>query len=112
MSNTVIKGKDGLQPCTGASVKDIQALYCSIVYDQSEPIKRTYLKLGGIELFTDEEKYIGLQEKHLDMIDYAPTVKYTQGRESVIVDEVHIFTVVSKESIESKYLMPLAGRGA
>ena len=102
------KGKDGMQICKGASEDEIYALYHSIVCEQSKPINRTHLTYGNIELFTDNSNYIGVPVKYLEMIDYPPTVKRTPGRESVIVDEVHVFTVVSKEHTESKFLKQLS----
>ncbi|WP_094607757.1 hypothetical protein SPSIL_008790 [Sporomusa silvacetica DSM 10669] len=105
------KSKDSIQECTGATAAQTYELYCNLVYEKTEQLKRTSLNLGGIELFTDDGKYIGIQAKHLDMIEYAPVVKKARNRESAIVDDVHVFTIVSKESTESKYLRPLTNHG-
>lgn len=101
------KSKEGFQECAGATPEQTYTLYCNLVYEQTEQLKRTSLILGGIELLTDDTDYIGIPVKYLEMLDFPPVIKKAKGRESVIVDDVHVFTRVSKESTESKYLRPL-----
>lgn len=110
----LFKSKDGLQECTGASESQIYDMYASLIGESRRKLTKTWLIFGHIEIFTDDTKYIGLPVKNLEMIDYTPTVEMAPGRQSVIVDDIHVFTVVEGKNIECKYLRPLAdlGKGA
>lgn len=104
----LFKSKEGIRECNGANPRDTCDLYSKLVYeDQAELLKRTTLTYGSIEVFTDERNYFGIPVKYLDMLDYSPTVKHAAGRESVIVDDIHVFTIVKRENTESPYLRPL-----
>lgn len=104
----LFKGKDEIQPCSGATTEEVFQMYCSLVYDQNiEQLERTSLIYDRIELFTDNSQYIGIQTKHLDMIDFMPVIKKSKERESVIVDDVHVFTIVSQDHTKSPYLRAL-----
>lgn len=102
------KSKEGFQECPGPTPEQTYALYCNFAYEPAEQLKRTSLILGGIEIFTDDAEYIGIPAKYLEMIDYQTVVKKAQGRDCIIVDDVHVFTRVTKAGTESKYLRPLA----
>ena len=103
------KGKEGLQECQGSTCQQVYDLYDSLISDQLRDLDDTGLHYNGIKLFSNALRYFGLPEKYFDMIDYPPVVKNAQGRESVIVDDVHIFTVVKPENIKSQYIKPLGG---
>lgn len=104
----LVKSKEGLRERQGASGEEVLDLYNMLVYeDRSELLDRTLLVYRDIELFTDKEKYYGVRALHLNMIDYPPTVKHKFERQSVVVDDVHIFTLVSDESAKSEFLKDL-----
>lgn len=105
----LFKSKEGLQECQGSTGQQVYALYDSLISDPLRDLDDTGLRYNGIKLFTNTMRYFGLLEKHFDMIDYPPVVKNALGRESVIVDDVHIFTVVKPENIKSQYIKPLGG---
>lgn len=105
----LFKNKDGLQKCQGSSGEEVYNLYCNMVNEPLRDLDETGLRYNGIKLFTDQNRYFGVLEKHFDMISYPPTVRNAAGRESVIVDDVHIFSVINKDNIKCKYIKPLGG---
>lgn len=108
----LIKNKGGLEVAKGATAGETLDKYYQMVTSKTmEEIKRTSLILGNsVELFTDEDEYIGVSVNHLDMIEYSPVVKKAPGENHVIVDDIHVFTVVRQESLVSKYLRTLYGK--
>jgi hypothetical protein len=105
----LFKSKEGLQACQGSTGQQVYELYCSMVFEQMRDLDDTGLRYNGIKLFTDTNRYYGVPEKHFEMIDYPPVIRNALGRESVIVDDVHIFTVVKPENIKSQYIKQLGG---
>lgn len=104
----LFKGKEGLKECEGASLNKILELYSELVYrDEAEPLTDTSLTYRDIKLFTDGECYYGLRAQHLEMIDYPPVVNHKIERQSVVVDDCHVFTIVSQDNIKCEYLRDL-----
>lgn len=99
--------KEGINICHGSNADTVHALYLDLVYEQAEQLKETSLTLGALRLFTDGNGYIGVQNKYLEMLDCLPAVKKAAGRNSVIVDDVHVLTPVDSKHTECKYLKVL-----
>ena len=101
------KHKGGLTECVGQSIEDVKQLYISLLTADLEEITRTNLYLGGIELYVHDNEYIGIPRKQIEMIDYQPVIQKTADRAGLVVDKVHIYTPVSKESITNSFIKPL-----
>jgi hypothetical protein len=100
--------KDGLTECEGQKVEDIQNIYLSYINnDYLEEIERTNLYLGGIELYTHNNTYIGILRRQLEMIDYQPVIKTVAGKAKLVVDTVHVFTPVENKMLCNDYLKTL-----
>ena len=105
----LVKSKDGLNKCEGYNAENAYALYSGLVYEQTKDLDQTGLILNGqIMLLSNAHRYYGILTRHLEMINYTPTIRAAYGRESVIVDDVHVFTAVKQENTESKYLKTIA----
>jgi len=101
------KHKDGLTECVGQSLEDVKKLYTDLLTADLEEITRTNLYLGGIELYVHDSQYIGIPRRQIEMLDYQPVIQKAVDRTSVVVDKVHIYTPVSKESIINSFIKPL-----
>lgn len=104
----LFRGKEGLQECNGVSDQEIYDMYTTLIKEPKQKLHKTWLIFGQIELYTDANKYIGIPVHNLTMLDYSPTLEAAPGRESVIVDNVHIFTMVERKNTECKFLKPLS----
>lgn len=104
----LFKGKEGLKECEGASLEKILELYSDLVFqDKAEQLTDTELTYRDIKLFTDGTYYYGLRAQHLDMIGYPPVINHKTERQSVIVDDCHVFTIVDQDNIKCEYLRDL-----
>ena len=101
------KHKDGLSECVGQSMEDVKQLYTSLLMAELEEITRTNLYLGGIELYVHDGEYIGIPRRQIEMLDFQPVIQKAVDRTCVVVDRVHIYTPVSKESITNSFIKPL-----
>lgn len=102
------KHKDGLTECVGQSMEDVRDLYISLLTADLEEITRTNLYLGGIELYVHDNEYIGIPRKQIEMLDYQPVIQKAEDRTGLVVDKVHIYTPVPKESIANSFIKQLA----
>ena len=105
------KSKDGINACVGSTANEIIDIYDKAVSSPRGELKRTGLIYGGLDLWTDDTRYMGIRISHLDMSPHQAVIQKSEACESVIVDDKHIFTVASQESTECRYLWPLGQGG-
>lgn len=102
----LFKGKDGLAECSGATPEEICDMYTGLITEARHKLENTYLTFHNVMVYTNDVKYIGLPAKNLEMIDYTPTIEIAPGRESAIVDGIHLFTITESRNTDCKYLRP------
>lgn len=109
----LLKSKEGLKECKGATIEETLELYSQLIYrDEPQPIEDTLLTYRGIKLFTNGTHYHGIRASHLEMIGYPPVILHKPDRQSVIVDEVHVFTLVGQDHVKCEFLRDLIYKGA